>query len=608
MAVTPDGTRIVSCSDDKTVRVWDMHTGEAVFVLDSHGWDGMDAVAVTPDSSKVVATSRSSYGVRVWDLSTGKLVPAMKSSGIHSIVITKDGSQLLTCSKEELCVWDLVTGKQEMQWPCCVKYSHALAVTPDGCHVVSCCDNNAHLWNLSTGAEVMVFHAVAELLGVAVTPDGRHVLAGAKSGNVHVWSISTGKEVTVLQGHIAEVNAVAVSPDGCHVVSCSQDSTVRVWNITGKETPGFEGFSGGSVAVAPDGSIISYGGKRNSIWNASTGRQTQVVQAEVNEYGVTAAAVYPDGSHVVYCCCDDAGERRVCVWDVATGKVQPLCTDDSEFAVFLQGRGLFNWKLVSLAVSPDASHVVTCAQFSLKGTECFFDSYSPTSYVSHISYEYATYVWSMPTGKKVSAYAGTDICDTSVVTPDGMHVVSCYQRDDTVHMWKLHTGEETMMFKGHTMNVSGVDVTRDGSRLVSCSFDRTVRVWDVASGKEVFTLEHDDCVDRVALTPDGAHVVSSTKSVSVWSMTTGDKVAEIRAYCGLRSVAVSPDGREVVCPSSDNTVRVWTICTGEDGTIDGLRLKRVIGVPETVPRAFDCRNADAVEPELARRILCAGRK
>ena len=567
VAVTPDGTRIVSCSGDKTVRVWDMHTGEAVFVLKGHEGE-LYAVAVTPDSSKVVSTSPDD-GIRVWDLSTGMEVLAMKSPDIRSMVITKDGSQIVTCSGEVLFVWDLVTGEQEMHCPCCVKNPHALAVTPDGCHVVSCCSYGAHLWNLSTGAKVMVFPDDALLRAVAVTPDGCHVVAGSLGGTVYVWSISTGKEVTVLQGHTAEVRSVRVSPDGCHVVSCCDDRTVRVWNMTtGKETPGFEAVSGRSVPGAPDGSIISYGGERNSICYAFSGRQTHLFEA---------------GGNVVYCSCDAAGDTIACVWDFATGNVQPLCTDSSEFAVFLKQCGTLH----SFAVSPDASHVVACS--AKKGT-------------------YYTYVWSMPTGKKVSEYAGTTCCpDGVVVTPDGVHVVS-YYRDGTVHMWKLHTGEETMVFKGHTDDVKGVAVTRDGSRVVSCSYDETVRVWDVASGKEVFTLKHDACVDGVSLTPDGAHVVSSTRSVTVWSMTTGEKVAEIEAHCDLRRRAVSPDGREVICPCEDHTIRVWSICTGEDGTIDGLRLKRVIGVPPTVPRVFGCRNADAVEPELARRILCAGRK
>ena len=585
VVVTPDGTRVVSCSGDHTVRVWDLHTGEAVFVLEGHK-GSVRAGAVTPDSSKVVSISDDS--IRVWDLSTGMEVLAIQSPGILSMVITKDGSQIVTCSGEVLCVWDLATGKQEMQRPCCVKRSHSLAVTPDGCHVVSCCDG-AHLWNLSTGAEVMVFHADARLRAVAVTPDGCHVVAGSESGTVHVWRISTGKEVTVLQGHTSNVDAVAVSPDGCHVVSCSTyDKTVRVWNMTtGKETPGFEGLLGDSVVVAPDGSILSYGGKKNSIWSTSTGRQTEVVEAGINKPGDAVAAVSRDGSHVVYCP-SDAGERRACVWDVATGKVRHLFTDCSEFAVFLKQSG----RLLSLAMSPDASHVVTCSE-------------------SEERLSYYTYVWSMPTGKKVSVYAGTtSYPNQAVVTPDGVHVVSYYD-EGAVHMWKLHTGEEAMVFKGHPSDVYDAVVTRDGSRIVSCSDDETVRVWDVASGKEVLSLEHDDgvIVWRVALTPDEAHVVSSSwDSVHVWSMTTGEKVAMIRAYCaGFSRLAVSPDGREVICACDDNTVRVWTICTGEDGTIDGLRLKRVIGVPPTVPRALGCRNADAVEPELARQIICAGR-
>ena len=689
VAVTPDGTRVVSCSDDKTVRVWDMHTRRAVFVLNiskgDEGWvenvavtpdsskfvstsredgirvwdlsTGMEvlaikapgilsmvitkdgsqivtcslktlcvwdlvtgkqemqwpccvksiynrvshALAVTPDSSKFVSTSRED-GIRVWDLSTGMEVLAIKAPGILSMVITKDGSQIVTCSLKTLCVWDLVTGKQEMQWPCCVKsiynrVSHALAVTPDGCHVVSCSDG-AHVWNLSTGAEVMVLHAEAQLQAVAVTPDGCHVVAGSVSGNVHVWSISTGKEVTVLQGHTRPVSTVAVSPDGCQVVSCSTDGTVRVWNITtGKEAPGFEGVSGGCVSVAPDGSIISYGGKWPSIWNASTGRQTQVVEEGITSH-CDAVAVSPDGSHVVYCSCDDAGERRAYVWEVATGKVQPLCTDSSEFAVFLKQCR----ELLFFAVSPDASHVVTCSKSS-----DLLDSSSLTEEENKSCF-YRTYVWRRPTWNKASVHAGTtgDRCPNGgVVAPGGL--LLCSWGND-VSLLNLDTGEE-MVFEGHTQDVTDVDMARDGSRFVSCSQDNTVRVWDVASGKEVFTLEHDRSVCSVcsvALTPDGAHVVSSPeRSLTVWSMTTGEKVAMIMAPHYLYSVAVSPDGREVICSCGDSTVRVWTICTGEDGTIDGLRLKRVIGVPATVPRAFGCRNADAVEPELARRILCA---
>ena len=582
VAATPDGTRIVSCSQDEAVRVWNLHTGETLFVLEGHEHHVLK-VAVTPDSSKVVSSSFGD-GVRVWDLSTGKEVLAITSPGARSMVVTMDGSNIVTCSKEELCVWDLATGKQERQWPCCVESSNQLAATPDGCHVVSCYEKDAHLWNLSTGAEVTVLHGDDCLICVAVTPDGCHVVAGSSSGMVHVWSISTGKEVTTLQGHTDSVEAVAVSPDGRHVVSCaSYEQTVRVWNITtGKETPGFEAHpaSVDSVGATPDGSIISRSEKRIHMWNASTGRQTQVFEPDTkNRIAVT---VFPDGSHEVHCSSDDV-ESSVHVRNVATGKEVTLRSDSSEFAVFLkESPGLRR-----VAVSPDASHVVT-------GFWCMHDD--------------TIRVWSMLTGKEVAVFTGhTDVVKGVAVTPDGVHVVSCSD-DKTVRMWKLHTGEETMVFEGHTSYAEGVAVTPDGGRVVSRSKDKTVRVWDVGSGKEVFTLEHPAPVLGAAVTPDGAHVVSCVGhcagTIRVWSMTTGEQVAAIQGHgASFISIAVSPEGREVMCSCDDKTVRVWSICTGEDGTIAGLRLKRVIGVPPTVPRALGCRNADAVEPELARRIL-----
>ena len=93
MAVTPDGTRIVH-SSHQTVRVWDVHTGEAVFALEGH-LGVVAEVAVTPDSSKVVSTSAQD-GIRVWDLSTGKEVLAIKSPGISSIVVTMDGRNIVS--------------------------------------------------------------------------------------------------------------------------------------------------------------------------------------------------------------------------------------------------------------------------------------------------------------------------------------------------------------------------------------------------------------------------------------------------------------------------------------------------------------------------------
>ena len=581
VAVTPDGTRLVSCSKDWTVPVWDVRTGEVVVTFECHE-GAVTEVAVTPDSSKVVSSSPAD-GVRVWDLSTGMEALSILLPDIRSMVVTLDGSNIVACSKEQLCVWDLVTGKQERQWPCCAVSAHQLAVTPDGCNVVWCSGKEAHLWNLSTGAEVMVFHAHTELVCVAVTPNGGHVVAGSRSGTVHVWSISAGKEVMALQGHTRPVSAVAVTPDGCHVVSCSPDSTVRVWKITtGKETPGFEAHSASvrSVGAAPDGSIVSLSEKRMHMWNASTGRQTQLFELDAeNRIAVT---VFPGGSHVVDCSSDDAGESSVDVWDVARGGLRgggvrtTPCRASSEFAATLKESSILTG--VPSIHMPGAYLWLTCC-----------------------SRNHTVSVWNMR-GEKWAEFAGhTGVVNAVAVV--GERAVSCSD-DKTVRMWEVHTGEETMVFRfNYCVRGVAVALTTDMSRVASLLLqdDDMVRVWDVSSEKEVFTWQHPGSVTGVVVTPDKAYVLAG--GVHVWSMATGEQVAAIQAPCRLCSIAVSRDGREVMCGCSDKTVRVWRICTGQSAKINWLRPKRVLGVSPTVPRAFGCPNADAVEPELARRLL-----
>jgi len=157
---------------------------------------------------------------------------------------------------------------------------------------------------------------------------------------------------------------------------------------------------------------------------------------------------------------------------------------------------------------------------------------------------------------------------TSVaVTPDGRHVVSG-SRDNTVRLWALATGKEVQRFTGHQSSVNSVAVTPDGRHVVSGSWDNTVRLWDLATGQEVRRFTgHRTWVKSVAVTPDGRHVVSGSedKTVRLWDLATGQEVRRFTGHDGVvRSVAVTPDGRHVVSGSSDNTVRLWDLATGQE--------------------------------------------
>jgi WD40 repeat protein len=155
--------------------------------------------------------------------------------------------------------------------------------------------------------------------------------------------------------------------------------------------------------------------------------------------------------------------------------------------------------------------------------------------------------------------------DGVAVTPDGRRAVSA-SWDKTLKVWDLETGRTLRTLEGHTAHVYGVAVTPDGTHAVSVSWDRTLKVWDLDSGVTLCTLEgHSHSVSAVAVTPDGKRAVSGSgdHTLKVWDLETGHVLRTIEGHAqSVFGVAIAPDGKRAVSASGDKTLKVWDLDTG----------------------------------------------
>ncbi len=225
VCVTEDG-KIVSCSWDKTVRVWDMQ-GNQLAVCRGHE-ELVDSVCVTKDG-KIVSGSDDAT-VRVWDIEGNQLVVCRgHEKGVNSVCVTQDGKIISGSYDNTVRVWDI----QGNQLAVCLGHEGSVTsvcVTQNGKIVSGSWDKTVRVWDMQGNQLAICRGHEREVSSVCITKDGK-IVSGSWDETVRVWDME-GNQVAESEsrGHQDIVNAVCVTKDG-KIVSGSRDKTVRVWDI-----------------------------------------------------------------------------------------------------------------------------------------------------------------------------------------------------------------------------------------------------------------------------------------------------------------------------------------------------------------------------------------
>ena len=330
-----DGRWLLTCSRDRTARVWDTTTGQEVVAarLRGHSWWVWSA-NFSADQNRIVTAGQDGK-VIVWSFDARGDRPQVAQTGVF---LGHDGPVF------------------------------AAAFSPDGRQVVSAgYDKRVLAWDPEKIASVDFKQLVAgepvapqqrrafeghsaPVRAVSFSADGQSVLSGGDDNTVRIWDAMTGKLNAVLRGHSRPVESCAFSPDGRLVLSGDQEGQIKLWNILdykemrasqGRTLEGHEDAIL-SAAFSRDGSQIVTASRDHTarIFDAQTGKCLHALK-EGHEFLASRGILFNGGKWLLTA----AGDNSVRIWDVGTGSQLSSIENTGRAAV--------------VAVSRDSQWIVT---------------------------------------------------------------------------------------------------------------------------------------------------------------------------------------------------------------------------------------------------------
>jgi eukaryotic-like serine/threonine-protein kinase len=567
-AYSPDGTRIVTASVDKTARIWDAATGASLIILSGHS-GSVRGAAYSPDGFRVITASRDKT-VRIWDAHTGSLVGELKGheAVVFSAVYSPDGTRILSASGDKTArIWNAATGAEILRLAGHSEPVFSAAFSPDGTRIVTASgDKTARIWDALSGRALTTLSGHGGPVYSAVySPNGGRIITASLDKTARVWDSTTGATLAVLSGHNEVLYSAAYSPDGARIVTASADKTARVWDAVSGAALGVLSGHGDAVysaSYSPDGTriITTSADKTARVWDTSMRRVLAVISGHTDI--VEAAAFSPDGVRIATA----SKDKTARVWNSSTG---------AQLAV-LEGHGDV---VESVAYSRDGRRIVTGAYgrtarvwdadtgapiLVLTGHDAAVDAatYSPdNTRIVTGSQDKTARVWDATTGAVLAVLTGHQgIVFSAVYSPDGTHIATGSQ-DKTARVWDARSGALQLVLAGHGAAVECIRYSPDGTRIVTASADRTARIWDSRTGAPVAILiGHDSDVYAANYSPDGLRIVtaSADKTARIWDALTAMPLAVLSGHRDIVFYAAySGDARRIVTASADNSARVW---------------------------------------------------
>jgi WD40 repeat protein/serine/threonine protein kinase len=614
VAFSPDGKLVLSGSSDKTLRVWEVITGRCLHTFEAN--DAVFSIVFSPDGKQILTHAYNDAVVRLWDVRRGRCLRNFRghTKNQNAIAFSPDSKFVLTGDDKTLRLWKVATGRCVRTFEGHTARVTSIAFSTDGRFVLSgSYDSTLRLWELATGRCLSIFEGhISSVNSVAISPRNIFAVSGGGSAQL-VAHLVRVFGLWVLDDLEREMLSKGISvPDRKH-----QDRTVRLWEAaTGRCLRTFQiNEAVISVAFSPDNKEIMWGGEHSfalfrfcSDWATKSKLQLAQPERSHDVYGAAARRAILVTQAVSAARAGRIEEALRAFREIETlpgQKRYPHAIEARRQLVANCRRGVLRstWTLrffkigqpvalsldARLALSRNSNEeilslwdVATGQHLRNLGKEISVASFSHDNrFIISDGYDgtFDTCVWEVSTGRCLRRFKGHTANVISVsFSPDGKWAVSG-SLDKTMRVWDVTNGTCRQVFEGHLGYITSVAISPDGQLALSGSQDlnkhdekeRTLRLWDIASGRCLrsfdghrSSLHQRSVVSSAAFSPDGRFSLSGSDTIRLCDVATGRHLHSFNGHRGsVHSIFFSRDGQLLLSGSSDGTLRLWQITTGE---------------------------------------------
>ncbi|MBP87593.1 MAG: hypothetical protein CMJ64_12855 [Planctomycetaceae bacterium] len=530
LAFNSNHTRLISSSEDKTVRVWDIADAKFPELLK---YTAHEAVvrAVTFFDTATVLSAGADKKIHHWNLADGKLVRSIEGHTGDVYSLAASATAIVSASTDgTIRLWNKTNGQaiRTIEHGSPVKQ---VAVSADNTKLASWGDNKQlKMWQAADGKLLKTVDAESsDLTSLAFSPNSQQ-LAATVGHDVRVWQVNDGGELQFFPEHDKPTRIVSYLPDSKTLISVDASNGLRRSTVSAIRSIVAHENSIVDAALLQSGNVFATVASDGAVkqWTTSNGQLAREIKVEDAKFLSIVASI--NNQYIAA----GAEDGRVFVWNPGNGALT------TEFKTPAAATSLsFSNDNLKLAVSNADQKL----RFFALNDKTLLQEYPVDSPIERIAF-----------------------------LPDNRRVVAAHE-SGALAEWAYASPVFTRNMTGHGGGIFNLAFTADGKTLVSASADRTLRIWDAVAGRQVRSLSgHQGTVFGVALSADSSLIVSAggDSTIRLWDRLGGRQLKQINSPGALYTVAIHPDGKTVAAAGIDRKVFVYDVFTGTlKATLEG---------------------------------------